>query len=561
MSANFGYNIRTLANNNFLNNFRGFEFSQWESGKTYAIGDKVFNGGYRYVATSSGTSGVSGPSTSDSPVSDGGVNWIFLETISNTEIFEGNLYFFIGKLDEWLDQNQIPQPDISDNNSYVTINDMASLKRIEKSDMRLGIKYYPWVGNTIYSQYDPQKNPYTLIGENSINAYEYPFYCINNNKIYKCLNNNNGGFSTVPPTDTFTGTNLIVSADRYVWKYMGTIASSNFDFITNDYVPVSYLITDDGTDQWDVQNSVKNNSISSFNILDVTGTIDPARYTIKIFKDNIGKELYESNVYPNTTITVDNNSILTNIIAASPAENFLQNCIAIVHDNQAYGNGAYTYDSDFSAGEDDGKVTIENGEIISITFKGAQCGQLYDANSKIIIIGRFAEDAVTKREATASLIINSNTITGVTMIDVGSGYEYARAFVIPGVSGNSGIGGGVADVILAPKNGHGYNMAKELGANALIVRVETPTGSPYFEYGENNKFRQFGIITDIKIEDETKYASELLYIGPRHSEYNLLTSTLNKISKNYGDILYLNNFGEILRENSKSEKIKVTIIF
>lgn len=563
MSAKFGYNIRTLANNNFLNNFKGFQFSPWEAETNYNVGDKVYNGGYRFIASEAGISGTIGPSSTISPVIDGTVSWIFLELIPETEAFKGNLYFFIGKLDEWDDINQIPAPDLTDKNTYNIFNDMSSLKRIEKSEMRLGIKLYPWNSSAIYSQYSPLKNPLAVIGDNqNVEAYEFPFYCVHNYDIFKCLNNNNGGISTTPPESIPGNTNVIVSADGYVWKYMGTIDVSDYGFITSDYAPVKYLITDDGSAQWDIQTTTTNNGISSFEILDSTGTINPLSYTIKLFKDDVAKEEYAVQYIPTTNITTDVNNELTNILALTPGADFTPNCVALAYNSTASGSGAYTYDSDHPV-PGEGHVTIspETGEIFSITFIGAQQGINYNSNAKIVIIGRFNEDAVTQRAAVITPNVSGGSIISTNIVDGGAGYEYARAFVIPGIAANAAAGGGVAEVILAPKNGHGYNIVKELGANALIIKVLTSTDAAYFPIGETNAFRQFGIITDIRDKDGITDSFNGLYIGPRHAEYDVVESTLNKISKDYGDILYLSNFGKVIRLTNQSEKIKVTIIF
>lgn len=562
MSAKFGYNIRTLANNNFLNNFKNFEYTQWEANTNYAIGDKVFNGGYRYIAAIGGTSGDTGPSETTAVI-DGDITWIYLETVSDTEAFFGNLYFFIGKLTEW-NENSIPTPDISDKNSATIVDDIASLKRILKSDMRLGIKFYPWNQGAIYSQYDPTKNPYEVINNGAIDAYTYPFYCIHNYKIYKCINNNNDNESITAPDGITEPTSVITSStDGYVWKYMGTITQSDYDFITNDYVPVSYLITDElHLAQWDVQMAATNNGISTYKILGNIGTTNPANYTFKIFKDDIAQEAYNSQVIPPINVIVNNESQISNIFALNPGENFNSNCIALIYSSSAEGAGAYTHPSDYSGS--DGKVTLNptTGAIISITFLNpVQQGLNYNSNAKIIIVGKFKDDAINPIHAEVTPLIQGSSVVSANIVNPGNGYEYARAFVIPGVANNNAIGGAVLDVIMAPKNGHGYNIVKEMGANALIIKCLTSTNELYFKTGDDYAFRQFGIMTDLKKYDNISNASEILYIGPSHPEYDNPASELKKISKHYGDILYLSNFGEVTRKSNQEEKIKVTIVF
>lgn len=52
----------------------------WGTGRTFAIGDHVHNGGNVYRATSAGTSGASAPVHTAGTVSDGTVSWAFVQT-------------------------------------------------------------------------------------------------------------------------------------------------------------------------------------------------------------------------------------------------------------------------------------------------------------------------------------------------------------------------------------------------------------------------------------------------------------------------------------------------
>lgn len=64
------------------------------------------------------------------------------------------------------------------------------------------------------------------------------FYVLTNDyKVYKCLDNNNGGKSTVKPVDI--SANAVQYEDGYIWKFMYAIpASLRNKFLTNLYMPV-----------------------------------------------------------------------------------------------------------------------------------------------------------------------------------------------------------------------------------------------------------------------------------------------------------------------------------
>lgn len=83
-----------------------------------------------------------------------------------------------------------------------------------------------------------------------------PFYVITDEmKVYKCLDNNSGAVSTVKPISVISSSAYpSVLADGYVWKYMFTVSTANLDkFYTSNWIPVTTLLADNGTDQWDVQ--------------------------------------------------------------------------------------------------------------------------------------------------------------------------------------------------------------------------------------------------------------------------------------------------------------------
>ena len=110
-------------------------------------------------------------------------------------------------------------------------------KRIQSSDIHFMIKYYPWQVGQVYVEYDDKVNLadqrfYAVVGPNDNDTGDY--------RVYKCLNNNNGGAASTPPNYDATNTDQIyITADGYVWKYMYVISSLEFDaYNAIGYIPI-----------------------------------------------------------------------------------------------------------------------------------------------------------------------------------------------------------------------------------------------------------------------------------------------------------------------------------
>ncbi len=561
MAAKFGYNIRTLANNNFLKSLKTEILENWVLNKSYLVGDIIYSNGSKYIATNNGTSAGTAPDHTSGIVFDGvgGVSWIFAEYLPVDYPFMGNLYSFLGKggvSNNWSpNPNEPDNPNLSDNESTTILNEMVSLRKITKEDMRFGIKRNIWSAspNRIYSQYDPNKDPYSTEGDN---VYTNPFYCVNkDNKIYKCINNKNNSLSLVEPDGS--STELINLTDGYVWKYMGEVNSLDIDnFVTSEFIPVEFKSYSDirdssgsSTRQWLVQQAAKNGQISTFEIMGTVGDLIENPVVI-IYKDknaSIKEEIPAANAFVPENY---HGAVLEQVLVGNPGENYTKDCIAIIREESAPGSGAYINDS---TSNNVNKITITNGSITEI--RPANNGNGYNA-VKIIIVG-------DGTGATATGTIAGGSISVINVTNGGLDYTWARAYVIPCISTNSG-GGAIANAIMAPRNGHGHNMAKELGSNALIFNIKTSNTSiadDYYLFGEESKFRQLGILSDSRELSGGALANSINYIGPGHPKYTDNASPLLKISPSYGEIIYLSNFPPILRASGQQENIKIVIIF
>jgi hypothetical protein len=121
---------------------------------------------------------------------------------------------------------------------------MYAAKRITTADVTHAVPRHDWTSGTVYTYYDDADT--NLIESDSF------FVITEDYNVYKCLWNAGGAASTTKPTGV--STSPFTTADGYIWKYMYTVTTAKaLKFLTNDYIPVQQLETDDGTDQWDVQ--------------------------------------------------------------------------------------------------------------------------------------------------------------------------------------------------------------------------------------------------------------------------------------------------------------------
>jgi hypothetical protein len=215
----------------------------------------------------------------------------FAEAFSETS--NTVMYLFVGKNNAWTNDNSPPTPVNSTANvEYTPWRDMYAVKRITTSDVTHAIPRYDWTSGTVYDQYDDQDT--NLIESDD-------FYVMTEDyNVYKCLFNASAAASTTKPTGV--STSPFTAADGYIWKYMYTVTTAKaLKFLTNDYIPVQTLASDDGSDQWDVQ----------------TAAVDGGIHVVKVTAGGSGYA-----TAPAVTITGDgtgataNSTITANVVTA-----------------------------------------------------------------------------------------------------------------------------------------------------------------------------------------------------------------------------------------------------
>lgn len=514
MTSIFTTDIKAYYASNVIKALQVTEPNLWLASTSYAVGDLVYNNNSKYAATTAGTSGSTAPSHTSGIASDGSVSWIFVENLIANDTFLGNLYFFIGKPTEWANEASPDAPKNSDIALYQELDDLIALKRINSTEMKVGVKRYNWTTGTVYSSYNSALKPIVDVLDNT--AYSSPFYVLTDDyNVYKCLDNNNGATSTVKPTGVSTGVTTL--ADGYVWKYLGTLSSQDAsDYLTADFFPVAYKKINDASNQWNVQQAAKHRSISAFNIVKQAGTFSAPITSIT----GIG-----TGASANAIKNVSNG--IRQIIISDCGQNYNVETYAVVTETGASGSGGVA------------TATLTNGSISHISVDNV--GANYTSGAIVLVYGDGINANIT------ATIAGDNTIQQLNIVNGGSGYTFAKLFIIPGVAG------AVGKAILSPTLGHGNNIVTELGASGIMFGVRLQTND-YFITGITSDFRRVGIICNLKDTNDV-VASQSFYTCPAHPNYS--NTSLHRIKPNSGNILYLNNISKVERSAGQEEFFRI----
>lgn len=376
----------------------------------------------------------------------------FVEDFS-AEDHDQTKYVFIGNSNQYANSDTTI-PDVVDAiATEKTIWDsMFAAKRITGNDVSLVIPRKNWTANTKYRQYDDIVDSTTLLSANTTLNLE-PMYVITSDfNVYKCLSNNasNTQGSIVEPTGDFTTSNGFITTTEngqngYTWKYLFNVKQSN-KFLTDDWIPVPYL-----SDALDY-------GLNASNF--VEGAI------ASIIVTNSGSGYIDSNVAVTSYLSG------TNIISVANTANISNNMFVT-------GNGIITgtyitnLDTIFK------KITLSTPTI------SAGSGEI-SLKTRVDIQGDGNDDTTTE------IKITNTTITKIDVTSIGTGYSTANA-IIYGTGTNA-----TARVILSPKYGHGYNPARELGANnvMIVAKFGEIDASENGIISIDTSFRQHGILSN-----------------------------------------------------------------
>ena len=175
------------------------DYQSWKANTEYRIGNIVVSERNKYVAMSNGQSGRVRPVHTTDQVSDGGVFWLFVETLSSSDSITEAVYLHL-----------------KGQSSY--------FKKLTATMFSAAVKYKPWAGGMKVESGD-----IVLAGDS----------------VFVCVE---GGTATVKPTDK-TQYNF-QTADLVVWRYCGDIEKEKNRFVTAKHIPIRTNAAKTRNAQW-----------------------------------------------------------------------------------------------------------------------------------------------------------------------------------------------------------------------------------------------------------------------------------------------------------------------
>ena len=386
-------------------------------------------------------------------------------------------YFFVSRTQEWADEEDPEQPIDSVSYSNTSHRNMLFVKRIQANDAVLMAPRHNWARGTVYDQYDDaygetDANDDPITSHSGVSTLTASlFYVVTDDfNVYKCISNGENSESTVKPTGT--DTNTFETSDGYIWKFMFRIEAGDVTkFLTATHIPVRKM-AGLGEPQFDVNGFIDNVSVTSGGAgysaapyviiqgdgktaptvsIDSTTGQDAAAFSI-CSTNGSNEDIVSSIIVTNGGSGYRSQVSKTFNGSSSAAVSVSNNTISITShgftdlDLVTYSNGggtsiggltndrpyyviyinantiklATSYDNADNAVAID-LTSLGNGSSHTLTFEGTTVSLLGGAGSG----------------ATATPIISSGVITGITVTDGGTGYAGARATAVLGTGGTA----------------------------------------------------------------------------------------------------------------------------
>lgn len=367
-----------------------------------------------------------------------------------------NIYFmFAGRHLPYSNESSPPRSNESVQGLVIDIYDnMLYAKHLQAADVSVMTRRINWVSGTVYSPYN--HNVADLFSTNFYVSYKDGATY----KIYKCIDNNGGVPSTVPPTQVNAADEHYVTSDGYEWKWMYSVSEVDWDkFTTTNYMPV-------------IPNAaVTGNAVS--------GAID----NIRVYSPGARYNSFHDGVIQSVTTQGTAQYLRIESDASSNNDFYLGSVIQIM------------------SGAASGQVREIVDYTVNGTVKTVQANNpfnpipapsdLYEISPRVLINGDGSGAAAR------AIVSGLGTIQRIEVINRGSGYTWANCQIIgnTGIVGTSFVSANVTPII-SPPGGHGADVYKELGATAVALATTFDSTLSSNTIIDTNDVRTFGLIQD-----------------------------------------------------------------
>lgn len=448
------------------------------------------------------------------------------------------MYMFIGRPLSWTDDNNPPTPVDSLNDEYDAYANMVALKKVSSTDVSHAIIRRDWTSGTAYDEYRHNYTSSNTATSGASTLWASTFYVVTSDyNVYKVISNNGGANSTVMPTGT--STSILTTADGYKWKFMYSISASDvIKFVTSDFIPVKTIgakaavdgdvgglgsaASDDNSAQWDVENGATD------------GTIEHARVTA-------GGSSYGSDGTSNVAISGDGSSGQLTVTVSSGA------ITAVAINAVGSGYSVASIDNSLLQTATSSTGTGASFDIIISPKNGHGADPVEELGGNYVIANsrlEYAEgsgDFPTDNDfRQIGLIVNPTDAGGNTLSTATTLSALNRLTL------NSGATMPVVDDTIA-------NAASVVSGTAVgkVVSIDSTNRYIYFLPSADSvgNFNSFSATNTIFVGSTSKGVISSGGVSGAYPE----------VSRNSGDIVYLENRGAVARAADQIEDIKLII--
>lgn len=434
-----------------------------------------------------------------------------------------SFYVFIGRPQPWPNEDSPPPVTNTLASEYQAWYDITAMKRVDSQDVRLGFKKISWVLGEVYDEYS-----------NDVDLSTKNFYVFTDeNKVYKCISNNNGAFSTIKPTHI--SVDVKKTNDGYRWKYMFTLSDSLLrKFAISDYIPIDSNPT-----------VIANTSKGSIEHLKLVsgGTGYPANATVA-----------SGSSIP-VFINGDGDRVATAQCTIVTSGGIVQSISQIVNGGSGYStppeesipvmirqiSTTGAVESAFGIA-----TTSINGSIVSVQKiiggSGYVSGQAYIVQSSC---RGYAE---------------TNAQGVVTNVEISNGYagenfRFANATVV-----SSCTTAAVVKPIISPFLGHGFSPERELFAKYVLINLRIAYDEGQGDFTVSNDFRRVGLIENPYNFGTTTIATADTLTAKRVLVLNNPQGTFSQDATIYGQTTGAKGLFVDLKDSNKLRYIRDTQI-